>query len=308
MPNLTPQEIQVHAYAIAKQYGGNLTVRQLYYQFVALGLLDSGQKVYRRVVDAVSKARLSGAFPFGWIVDRTRTCEASNAFENKDDVDDALDEAAMWTKQMPYVCLKRDRWYRQPKYVTVGVEKEALAGVFEKPCKDLGVGLFVFRGYSSLSALYQLVQNLSAAAGEGVDEAVMLYYGDHDPDGFEIPRAAARSVRQIARVTGEHIPPVRWERVALNMDQIEEFNPPAFGAKMTSSRYQGYVDEQGTDDAWELDALRPDVLQRLIREHVEAEFDQDIYHENIDLIGQRRAAMREQMCQQEWMDRALEIE
>jgi len=303
---LTRKEIQDHAYRIAAEYGGNLTVRQLYYQFVARGLLPSGQKVYKRVVNAVAKARLEGRFPFNWIQDRTRDAKASSQFENKDSVASAIDECEEMISNLPYYTLGRDRWFGQPKYVTVGVEKEALAGVFEEPCTRLGVGLFVFRGYSSLSSLYQLVKNLEQAQHAGADEAVMLYFGDFDPDGWEIPRSAAKSVNEISWVTGKPIPHVTWKRPALNMDQIERYDPPAFEAKVTSSRYQGYIDEHGTDDAWELDALPPNVLVDLIRESVNAEFDQSIWQQNQTLIDARRAELRRRICDIDWLSGVLE--
>jgi hypothetical protein len=290
---------------VAEEYGGNLTVRQLYYQLVARGHAPSGQAVYKRVVDAVSKARMTGEMPFDWIVDRTRECRASEAFTSNISVKDALGQAKGWINSMPEWALARARWYGQPCYVTVGVEKEALAGVMEGPCRELGVGLFVFRGYSSLSALYQLAGHLERADTGGAEEAVLLYFGDFDPDGWEIPRSAMRNVEEIADVTGLALPPVTMRRVALNRDQIDRYNPPPFEAKVTSSRYAGYRTEHRTDKAWELDALRPDVLQRLIRDSVAEHFDEAIYADNRELVDQRRAEMRAEMRSPGWIDKVL---
>jgi len=300
------QEIQEHALDIASEYGGNLTIRQLYYQFVARGLLGSGQSVYQRVVGAISDARLRGNFPFEWIVDRTRTVHKSDQFENSVEVGAALDQASGWIRSMPEWALNRARWYGQPRYVVVGVEKEALAGVFEEPCNELGVGLFVFRGYSSLSALYQLAKHLDqAAAVESTEEVVILYFGDYDPDGWEIPRSAARKLESISFVAGFKRLPVRWERVALNIGQIADYQPPPFEAKITSSRYQSYVDEQGTTSAWELDALPPDVLQMLIRKKVGAEWQEDISEENRRLVGEVREEMKDKMREDGWLESCI---
>lgn len=306
---LSRTQIKKAAYDIAAEFGGLLTVRQLYYQFVARGLMPSGQKVYRRVVGAISDARLEGSFPWTWIVDRTREARASEANYHAIHVPKALEEVADAIRQAPNWALGSARWWNQPCYVTVGVEKEALAGVFEEPCRELGVGLFVFRGYSSLSALWQLCRHLEQAqeiSPHGLDEAVLLYFGDHDPDGWEIPRSAERNIHQIARTCNMDIPPLRLERVALNMAQIARYDPPPFGAKMTSSRYQGYIDEHDTDDAWELDALRPDVLQRLIRDAVNAEFDPDIRAENADDVGSARLELMRQMKTAGWIASVLD--
>lgn len=62
----------------------------------------------------------------------------------------------------------------------------------------------------------------------------------------------------------------RWEvrRITLNMDQIEELNPPPNPAKETDARFAGYRERFG-DESWELDALEPAYLNNLIREKAE---------------------------------------
>ncbi len=87
--------------------------------------------------------------------------------------------------------------------------------------------------------------------------------------------------------------PVEFVRVALNMDQIDQYDPPPFAAKQTSSRFQSYMDEHNTDNAWELDALDPMVLRELIRKHVEELFDYEVHHTNVELITEWREDMME---------------
>lgn len=219
VPSLTRKELLAHCWTIAEEYGGNLTARQLYYQLVARGLLENGQKFYKRV-KAVDRAQQA---------------------------------------QMDY-----------------NATEEGL----ERPWE--------------------------------LEEAVILYFGDHDPDGWEIPRSALRNIGQLQeasevdeRADEVYLPPVRLVRVALNMDQIREFSPPPMPAKVTSARYDGYVAEHLTREAWELDALRPDVLQGLIRESVEALWDEDIHRENLSLLQRRRHEMKERMREPGWLKRAL---
>ena len=61
--------------------------------------------------------------------------------------------------------------------------------------------------------------------------------------------------------------PVRVERIALNMDQVEEYNPPPNPAKVTDSRFYEYEKEFG-DESWELDALNPRVIHELVTDKV----------------------------------------
>lgn len=297
-----------HAYEIASEYDGNLTVRQLYYQLVARGFIPNSQESYKRLVGILTDARLSGAFPFEWLLDRTREARTGRFTGDQTTVESALNSAARELRQAPESWLWRDRWLGQRTYVSVWVEKEALAGVFEGPCEELGVGWFVLRGYSSLSALSQWVDNASAAYEGGlgtIEECVVLYFGDHDPDGWEIPRSAERNVEAIAEVRDIYLPTVTFKRVALVRDQIDRYNPPPFPAKETSSRYTAYVREHGIDDAWELDALRPEVLDRLIRDSIADYFDEEIYERNETIVDGARRRMRAQMREPGWAAGAL---
>lgn len=327
---MTPEAMATlgHAYKIASGYGGNLTVRQLYYRLVALNLfpedrkwiklpggkwiidLENGSKNadpnYKWLIGLLTDARMSGAFPMDWLLDRTRDAKKGRFTGNQDDVESALSNIEDEVRNAPESWLWRHRWYGQQKHVSVWVEKEALAGVFDGPCEELGVAYFVLRGYSSLSGLSQWVNNVSEAHRlANFSEAVVLYFGDHDPDGWEIPRSAERNVRDIARVCRKRMPPVTFQRVALLGEQIEEYDPPPFPAKESSSRYQSYVDEHGLTDAWELDALQPEVLDALIRDSVAEHFDEATYEQNEEHIESLRMEMRDRMQVPGWLEGLL---
>ena len=310
---LAPADLLAEACVIACEYSGNLTLRQLYYQLVARGHSPNTQDDYNRIKDTLVKARIAGTFSFDWLIDRSRTVHPGEFTRYQDDVEFALDEAAGDVKALPAWNIYAARWWGQKTHVSVWVEKEALAGVFEGPCKNLGVSWFAAKGYPSLSSLYDWVKGVhdvvhtaeEAPAWGGLDRVVVIYFGDHDPDGWQIPRSAMNRVREIQHATGLHLPTVELDRVALNMDQIRAYNPPPFPAKMTSSRYKGYVEEHQTKSAWELDALQPDQLQKLIRDSVNAHFDADRFDAVREVIVQRRELMRAKMRTGDWLAKAL---
>ena len=319
---MTFQDLQHQAHEIAQEYkrdGYDMTLRQLYYQLVARGFIANSQKSYKRVGEACTKARKAGWFALDLLVDRSRTVGMSRATTFDVDVDAGEVEARDYIQSVPRWCITADRWFGQAAHVSVWVEKEALAGVFDRPCRDLGVGLFACKGYSSLSALWQWLKGLERAhqAAKGEDlpaglyeedvatEAVVLYFGDHDPDGWQIPRSLETQIQEILAHHPLDVPPIRFERVALNMDQIREHNPPPFPAKPSSSRFDGYRDEHDTTDAWELDALTPDVLDRLIRHEVNGLFDEDVHALVQGHARQRRQELRERMRADGWMDGVL---
>ena len=212
----------------------------------------------------------------------------------------ALEDSKAAINHCPFWYLSRSRWFGQPKIVSVWVEKEALSGVFEDPCRKLGVPLFACKGYPSISTLYEwhkmVVRARDAIEAEGYQPPtpVILYFGDHDPEGLDIPRAATESIKKIQDLDGEYYD-FELERCALNMDQIERYNPPPFWAKESSSRYEGYVEQTGTVDCWELDALEPSVLRDLITERTAAHFDDYTHKVNNEEIEHLRDELREEI-------------
>jgi len=124
----------------------------------------------------------------------------------------------------------------------------------------------------------------------------LLYFGDHDPDGMEIPHDLERRLR-IIQVRDGIIIPFTVERLGLNRDQIEEYDPPPFWAKPSSSRHGKYLAEHpwAQNRAWELDALDPPVLRALTEDAVEGYFDEGIHEANQDAVEVAREAFNERL-------------
>lgn len=307
--DLTRPEILTRALEIMRDYEADdmkLTLRQMYYQFVSLGICPSGQLHYKRIGDVLTDARYAGDYPIEGLEDRGREVHNGDFTTCEDDVDEALETSANTIRWLPDGTINIDRWYGQRRHVSVWVEKQALEGVFEPVCKELGVSWFACKGYPSVSALWSWIQAAQRAHRVGtVERCTVLYFGDHDPDGWEIPRSALRNIRKLMEVQDVHLR-VDFKRVALNRDQIDRYNPPPFEAKVTSARYQGYVDEHSTDEAWELDALEPRTLRDLIRLEVEELFDEDIHREQQSRARDLRKQVRAHMMNSNWLAEVLE--
>lgn len=308
MRKLTTSELLNASHEIALRYRGmglDMTLRQLYYQLVATGQIHNNDKSYKRLGGVLTRARYEGRFPLDLLVDRTRTVNPGAYVCNDDSIDDALRRARQSVARFPDWFLSRGRWFGQPHFVTVMVEKEALAGVFERPCEDLGVASLVCRGYPSVSALNAWVTSFARALDAYWSEryawqqpnAIILYFGDHDPDGLQIPKSLLESCQELLRLRSEEfpgyedeVPGVELVNCALTLEQIEHYGPPPFPAKPSSSRFKCYHEDTGLSDAWELDALPPDVLDALVREHVEQWFNARVHEQNQQLIESRREA------------------
>ncbi|KKM79670.1 hypothetical protein LCGC14_1347500, partial [marine sediment metagenome] len=119
---------------------------------------------------------------------------------------------------------------------------------------------FACRGYVSQSESWRAGQRIARQIGNG-KEATVFHLGDHDPSGIDMTRDN-RDRCEMFDALG-----VKVKRLALNMDQVDKWNPPPNPAKLTDSRCAKYMAEYG-DESWELDALEPREIERLIERNI----------------------------------------
>jgi hypothetical protein len=171
-----------------------------------------------------------------------------------------------------------DRWLTQPNYVEVWFEKDALMGVFERVAHEWRLPFFSCRGYPSDSEVWGAAQRLARIARRGRElrprHVVVLHFGDHDPSGIDM----TRDIEDRLSLFGAPLVEVR--RLALNMAQVEQYDPPPNPAKESDSRFTGYQTLFG-DESWELDALEPSVLAQLVDDEVLQLLDRDAWDKEL---------------------------
>ena len=262
--NKTSVEIIAAANEIIREYsrqGFSLTLRQLYYQFVARAMIENTQRAYKRLGAIISNARLAGLVDWSAIEDRTRELERQNHWDSPADIiESAANGYAL------------DKWEDQDCRIEVWIEKEALTGVIEPICEELDINYFACRGYVSQSEQYAAGKR-HARYIDGGQDVLILHLGDHDPSGMDMTRDNQTRLDLFSWHAGVDV-----RRIALNMDQVEQYSPPPNPAKMTDSRSGEYCSQYG-DDSWELDALEPKVIKELIRDEVYKRRDVDLLHE-----------------------------
>lgn len=242
--------------------GYDLTLRQLYYQMVARDIIPNQQKEYKRLGNVLNNARLAGLVDWDAIVDRTRNLAAPSTWDNPADI--------IASARYSYAI---DLWQDQDYRVEVWVEKDALRGVISTIARRHQVPDFACRGYSSASEMWAAAQRLLRHIKNG-QTPVIIHLGDHDPSGLDMTRDIIERLELFTnRRQGRSF---IVERAALNMDQIEEHNPPPNPAKEADSRFAGYVVDYG-DESWELDALNPTILDDLITGTIDRYRDDDLF-------------------------------
>lgn len=246
--------------------GFTLTLRQLYYQFVSRDLIANKQSEYKRLGSVINDARLAGEIDWNAIEDRTRYLRGINTLE---DPADAISAAARDYHE--------DLWAAQRYRPEVWIEKDALVGVVEPVCARWRTDFFACRGYSSQSEQYNAGKRFARRKAIG-QTPIVFHLGDHDPSGMDMTRDNRDRLAMFARLG------VKVVRLALNMDQIEQYDPPPNPAKESDSRAAGYIEEFGPS-SWELDALEPTVIDKLI---------DDAIAEYVDLEAWEAAKTEEQ--------------
>ncbi len=286
------------ATVICEEYQGvSLTLRQLYYQFVARGLLENNQKNYDRLGDIINNARMAGKFDWDFIVDRTRNLQKLPNWHSPAQM---ISEAAEQ--------FRMDLWAPQKRRIEVWIEKDAAVGVIERICDLNDVPFFSCRGYTSTSEMWNAANRIGEYLRNG-EQTLILHIGDHDPSGLHMTKDIEKRLRtfisndwanehmgfgshdrgsirrsQLDYMMDKGCNPISdypWQvkRIALTMEQIQRYEPPANYAKQSDSRYEDYVAETGVTDSWELDALDPFVMENLIQDEIDEFRDDAKYHE-----------------------------
>ena len=117
------------------------------------------------------------------------------------------------------VSCELDFWVDQPFYVECWFEAAAMAGQFEHYTSNMV--LRPFRGDASIPYKKQIAVELDQAAERySGREIIILYFGDADPKGYQIPESAVRDIRRWCSAD------FRFVRAGLNPDHPALYGIP----------------------------------------------------------------------------------
>jgi hypothetical protein len=247
----------------------SVSTRQVYYQCISRGALTNCNSSYDKVQRLVVELRREGAIDYRRIVDRTRAMHKRAGWDGPQEILGALGRQ-----------YRRDLWAEQDTIVMIACEKQALEGIFAEAVDRYGASLWTTHGYGSESFLYEWSEEIERCFAE--DKKVAIYYfGDWDPTGLDIERHARDRLEQHLGLTFD----VGWYREGLCRDDFDRYDLVNVEVKASDTRARGFLEKHGHRAA-ELDALRPDVLQRRIRNAIE---------QHIDLTAWQRLEDRERV-------------
>lgn len=256
-----------NAVDVLSQYeAGVLTIRGLHYQLVSRGMTNDVQH-YKRIVAATGQARWDGIISFDAFSDRERSMACMTKADKTiydDKVSEAKTQIRLWASSY-YL----NRWENQPYYPEVLIEKKALEGVFHKTCQRNSIALGACKGYPSLTFLHDLSLRIIDATDRG-KQPIILYFGDYDPSGEDIPRALRENLILLGCSEDLEV-----RRICLNKDQVIAWGLPPAPTKDTDSR-SAHWDGLGQV---ELDAVKPEKLMQLLQNAIDDIFDKSLYEE-----------------------------
>jgi len=240
---------------ILAEYEQPIPIRHLFYRLAGAQVIPNTFRDYKRLDRFLTRWRKKGDLDPAVFLDDTRK----------------PDLAQIWADLPSFLEIvrksyRRDPWQGQEVRPEVWLEKAALVPIFGPVCREWGVTLQACRGYPSLTCKFAAAQRTKR----------ILYYGDFDPSGEDIPRNIKEELREIWGAE------VNLDVIALTPEQIAEYDLPPAMAKTSDSRTAGFVARHGVDTV-ELDAVPPDALQTMVSEAIEGEItDQDAWDSEVD--------------------------
>jgi hypothetical protein len=318
------------------------TLRTIFYRLYSLKKVPNTPNSYDKLGEFIVEARKDGRIPWDAIADETRRSIAdfNDIYISPESYIRHLIWGGLNTVHERYVPEILYKWYKQPKYVEVWLEKTALVSTFRNFLKDRHVRIVPNRGYSSWAFGYENFKRLERMSqefhyelidedqkGKGKEPTVrrkaidkeihILYFGDYDPSGSDMDRflksgIADYFIKYFGLEGRVHFEP----RIAITLDQIERFNlPPEPEESDTETldklqrdpRYENFLEAHGGQlYAVELDALMayvPDEFERIVKGAVDQHYDPKIWKKVLEEKEHSSEAIRllEANIVKEWL-------
>lgn len=234
------------------------SVRHVFYRMTDPRLpepVEKSDRGYRHVQDRCVKLRRAGRLPYGWIADMSRRGYFVNTF----------DSAADFIERMRGL-YRADLWRDADWRCEVWCESRSIASVVQADCNELAVDLYPCGGFSSVSFVHAAAEQHNASADDR--SLQIVYIGDFDPAGVLIDQALERELRLHLRAEI----PMHFERIAINAEQIAEYDLPEKPRKDSDRRS---LQVKRTVEA---EAMPAHILRSLLRDAVEALLPLDALH------------------------------
>jgi hypothetical protein len=161
------------------------------------GYINKGQ--FSRVGDCINDLRRQGLLPVDFTrEDGERMFEGVNSPDSYNikklvqrNFEDVLEGGRFY---------EADYWKDEEYYIQCIVEKVDVKDLFEEACREYHIPIANARGWSSINQRAEYARRFKEAEDDG-KQCVLLYCGDHDPDGLRISDTLRANLEQIKDIT-----------------------------------------------------------------------------------------------------------
>ncbi len=265
-------DVLKQAAEIVLSYTTGVTLRQLFYRLVGLGVLPNTRTYYQSLSRASAEARRDADFPA--LLDRTSRIERLQSFNG-------ARQAGEWLVSI----YRHDRTAGQPYNLYLAVEKDAMSEQLEAWFGDpLGIPYVALGGFASQSLVDEIQQELIENWRR---ESVLIIATDMDPSGEDIARDFEQRVGNFDHVERIAVTPVQ----VLDYSLIENSDAEVAEKLARDPRAKTFFEKHGSLMQYELDAIDPAELERLYRQAISKWWDEAAYQQ----VLQQEARQRERL-------------
>lgn len=184
---------------LSDQIGFKVSARGWCYQLESARLINKDQ--FDRVESVINKCRKKGILPIDFVAE-----EEGRQFSG---VESKQEQSPLeWLKgyiEAPLDCHEwytPDWWDGEEYYIQMLVEKIDLKTLFEPVCRKYHIPIATSKGWSSMLQRAAYAKRFKDAEDKGL-KCVLLYCGDHDPDGLRISDFIKSNLEDIQDINWE---------------------------------------------------------------------------------------------------------
>ena len=256
-----------------------LTARQIFYRLVGAHGYPKDERAYERLTNVLVRARRARIIAFDAIRDDGASVMASRHYDGE--------EAFYSHVRQLGQRYERDKLAKQKIDVRIYCEAAGMMPQINRVSSRYSVPVYSCSGFDSLTAKYDLFQEIASAFTYNGRRTVVLHLGDYDPSGENIFDVIAEDVHAFLVHPIPHKDPsdvALFRRVALTPEMIREHDLPTAPPKRSDSRSKRWAGG-GT---CQLEALPPDVLARALTTTIESYLDAEILEADREAEGEER--------------------
>lgn len=183
---------------------------------------------FDRVQDAINDLRRQGHLPVDFVAeDGEREFDCINR-PSRYSMESLISSNLQWVED-GHNLYNPHYWENEDYMIQVIVEKVDVKTLFYGICEELFIPIANARGWSSIMQRAQYARRFKRAEMQG-KQCVLLYCGDHDPDGLRISDTIRKNLEQVSSVTwsdgtgGYNPENLIIDRFGLEYDFIQENN------------------------------------------------------------------------------------